>query len=71
MQRSNNKRKEFQVERQFSQFVGHEVIVGLKNWEELEGKIISIDNYLNTVIETEDGLRVVKGGKLAFISIKE
>ena len=61
----------FQVNKQFAQFKGKDVIIGLKNWEECEGKIITIDNFLNTVVEVENNLRVIKGGKIAFISIKQ
>lgn len=66
-----NNKNNFQVNKQFADFKGKDVLVGLKNWEELEGKIIAIDNFLNTVLEVDDGLRVLKGGKIAFISEKE
>ena len=58
----------FQVNKQFARFKGKDVLIGLKNWEEVEGKIITIDNFLNLVGE---GLKVIKGGKIAFISIQE
>jgi small nuclear ribonucleoprotein (snRNP)-like protein len=61
----------FQVNKQFSAFQNKNVLIGLKNWEEVEGKIVTIDNFLNTVLESEGNLRVIKGGKIAFISIKE
>lgn len=61
----------FQVSKQFSDFKGKNVLIGLKNWEEIEGKIISIDNFLNTVLESEGNLNVIKGGKIAFISVKK
>jgi len=67
MENNNN----FQVNKQFALFKGKDVIVGLKNWEEYEGKVIAIDNFLNTVLEVDDKLKVIKGGKVAFISIKE
>jgi small nuclear ribonucleoprotein (snRNP)-like protein len=67
----DNNNNNFQVNKQFADFKGQNVLMGLKNWEEFEGKIIAIDNFLNTVLETENGLKVVKGGKIAFISIKE
>lgn len=64
--------KEFQVNKDFLQFKGKNVVVGLKNGEEYEGVVVTIDNFLNTVIELEDGnLKVIKGGKIVFISIKE
>ena len=50
---------------------GKDVIVGLKNWEEIEGKVVTLDNFLNLVLDDGEGLRVIKGGKIAFISIKE
>ena len=40
----------FQVNKQFARFKGKDVLIGLKNWEEVEGKIITIDNFLNLVI---------------------
>ena len=58
----------FQVNKQFAKFKGKDVLIGLKNWEEVEGKIITIDNFLNLVL---DDLKVIKGGKIAFISIQE
>jgi len=66
-----NNNSNFQVNKQFADFKGENVLIGLKNWEELEGKIIAIDNFLNTVIEVDNGLKVLKGGKIAFISVKE
>ena len=68
MENNNNN---FQVNKQFADFKEKNVLIGLKNWEELEGKIIAIDNFLNVVLEKDDGLRVIKGGKIAFISMKE
>ncbi|WP_297981735.1 LSM domain-containing protein [uncultured Methanobrevibacter sp.] len=62
---------DFQVNRQFAKFKGKDVLIGLKNWEEVEGKIITIDNFLNLVLDDGNGLKVIKGGKIAFISIKE
>ena len=53
------------------QFKGKNVIVGLKNGEEYEGKLIAIDNFINPVLENEGQLRTIKGGKVLFISIKE
>ena len=61
----------FQVNRQFARFKGKDVLIGLKNWEEVEGKIITIDNFLNLVLDDGNGLKVIKGWKIAFISIKE
>ena len=61
----------FQVNKQFANFKGKNALIGLKNWEELEGKIIAIDKFLNVVLDDGNGLKVIKGGKIAFISIKE
>lgn len=61
----------FQVNKQFAKFKGKDVIVGLKNWEEVEGKVVTLDNFLNLVLDDGEGLRVIKGGKIAFISVKE
>ena len=51
----------FQVNKQFANFKGKNVL----------GKIIAIDNFLNVVLDDGNGLKVIKGGKIAFISIKE
>ena len=67
MENNNN----FQVNKQFALFKDKDVIIGLKNWEEYEGQIVAIDNFLNTVLEIDGKLKVIKGGKVAFISIKE
>ena len=32
----------FQVNKQFARFKGKDVLIGLKNWEEVEGKSISL-----------------------------
>ena len=58
----------FQVNKQFARFKGKDVLIG---WEEVEGKIITIDNFLNLVLDDGEGLKVIKGGKIAFISIQE
>jgi small nuclear ribonucleoprotein (snRNP)-like protein len=63
------KNNEFKVNEQFAKFKGKNVTVSLKNSDEYEGKIIAIDNLLNIVLEDENGLRVLKGGKIAFISV--
>lgn len=67
----DNNNNNFQVNKQFVDFKGKDVLIGLKNWEEFEGKIIAIDNFLNIVLEVKDVLKVIKGGKIAFVSIKE
>jgi len=35
-----------------------------------EGKVVTLDNYLNTVLETDNGLKFIKGSKIAFMAIK-
>lgn len=63
---------EFDVNKDFLQFKGEQVIIGLRNDEEYEGKLVSIDNYLNSIIETENGeLLALKGGEVNFVSLKE
>ncbi len=59
------------LNKQFLRFKDNEVIVGLKNGDEQEGKLISIDNYLNTVLKIEGGVRFIRGTKIAFISLKK
>lgn len=60
-----------QVNKDFIQFKGKNVLIGLKNKEEYTGKVLAIDNFLNTVLEVENGVEVIKGGKILFISINE
>ncbi|MBE2899988.1 LSM domain protein [Methanothermobacter thermautotrophicus] len=62
--------KEFRVNRQFLKFKNKNVLLTLKNNEEARGKLISIDNYLNTVLQTEEGLQFIKGTKIAFIAME-
>ncbi|SCM58746.1 putative protein {ECO:0000313/EMBL:AAB85915,1} [Methanothermobacter wolfeii] len=64
-----NDDNEFKVNRQFLRFKNKDVILTLKNNEEATGRLISIDNYLNTVLETENGLQFIKGTKIAFIAM--
>ncbi|QUH23413.1 LSM domain protein [Methanobacterium alkalithermotolerans] len=61
---------DFQVNRQFLRFKDKDVVISLKNREEDEGKVIALDNYLNTVIETDNGIKFIKGTKIAFIALK-
>ena len=35
----------FQVNKQFARFKGKDVLIGLKNWEEVEGKIITMITF--------------------------
>ena len=59
------------VNKMFKQFKNKYVTVDLRGNYQSEGKIIAIDNYLNIILENENGLETVKGGNIIFISIKE
>ncbi|WP_231483615.1 LSM domain-containing protein [Methanobrevibacter sp. YE315] len=59
------------VNKLFRQFKNKYVTVDLRGDYQSEGKIIAIDNYLNLVLENENGLETVKGGNIIFISLKE
>lgn len=64
------KNKNPEVNESLEQFKGKNVTVILKNDEEHTGKLIAIDNFINTVLEKENGnLDVIKGGKILVISI--
>ena len=65
------KTDEFQVNEQFAKFKGKNVTVSLRNKNEYAGLIIAIDNLLNVVLETNDGLEVLKGREIAYISLNE
>ena len=57
------------VNKLFRQFKNKYVSVDLRGNYQTEGKIIAIDNYLNLVLENENGLETIKGGNIIFISI--
>ena len=59
------------VNKLFRQFKNKYVTVDLRGGYQSEGTIIAIDNYLNLVLENENGLETVKGGNIIFISLKE
>ena len=59
------------VNKLFRQFKNKYVSVDLRGDYQTEGKIIAIDNYLNLVLENENGLETIKGGNIIFISIKK
>ena len=59
------------INKMFKQFKNKYVTVDLRGNYQSEGKIIAIDNYLNIILENENGLETVKGGNIIFISIKE
>ena len=59
------------VNKLFSQFKNKYVSIDLRGNYQSEGKVIAIDNYLNLVLENENGLETIKGGNIIFISLKE
>ena len=59
------------VNKLFAQFKNKYVTVDLRDNNQSEGKIIAIDNYLNLVIENENGIETIKGGNVVFVSLKE
>ena len=59
------------VNKMFKQFKNKYVTVDLRGDYQSEGKLIAIDNYLNIILENENGLETVKGGNILFISVKE
>ena len=60
-----------QVNRLFNQFKNKNVTVELRDNNQVEGKIIAIDNYLNIVLENENGIETLNGGNIVFVSLKE
>ena len=59
------------VNKLFAQFKNKYVSVDLRDNNRSEGKIIAIDNYLNLVLENENGIETIKGGNVIFVSLKE
>lgn len=59
------------VNKLFKQFKNKNVTIDLRGDYQIEGKIIAIDNYLNIILENENGLETVKGGNIIFVSVKE
>lgn len=55
-----------EINKLFLQFKGKNVSVDLRDDNRSEGKVIAVDNYLNLVLETENGLETIKGGKCSF-----
>ncbi len=60
-----------QVNKLFLQFKGKNVTVDLRDNNQASGKIIAIDNYLNIVLENENGIETLKGGNVVLVSINE
>ena len=65
------KMSEENVNKLFKQFKNKNVTVDLRGNYQSEGKVLAIDNYLNLVLETDNGLETIKGGNIIFISINE
>lgn len=64
--------REFEVNEQFLAFKGKKVLVGLRNEVEVIGTLIAIDNYLNSIIEEQDGkIQSLKGGEVNYIVLEE
>ena len=59
------------VNKLFRQFKNKYVSVDLRDNNQSEGKVIAIDNYLNLVLENENGIETIKGGNVVFVSLKE
>ena len=59
------------VNKLFTQFKNKYVSVDLRGAYQTEGTVIAIDNYLNLVLENENGIETLKGGNIIFISLKE
>lgn len=60
-----------QVNKLFNKFKNKNVTVELRDNNQAKGKIIAIDNYLNIVLENENGIETLKGGNIVFVSLKE
>ena len=60
-----------EINKLFLQFKGKNVSVGLRDDNRSEGKVIAVDNYLNLVLETENGLETIKGGNVVLVSLKD
>lgn len=60
-----------EINKLFLQFKGKNVSVDLRDDDRSEGKVIAVDNYLNLVLETENGLETIKGGNVVLVSLKD
>lgn len=60
-----------EINKLFLQFKGKNVSVDLRDDNRSEGKVIAVDNYLNLVLETENGLKTIKGGNVVLVSLKD
>ena len=62
---------DYNVNKLFTPFKNKYVSVDLRGDYQTEGKVIAIDNYLNVVLENDNGIETLKGGNIIFISLKE
>lgn len=60
-----------EINKLFLQFKGKNVSVDLRDDNRSKGKVIAVDNYLNLVLETENGLETIKGGNVVLVSLKD
>lgn len=60
-----------EINKLFLQFKGKNVSVDLRDDNRSEGKVMAVDNYLNLVLETENGLETIKGGNVVLVSLKD
>ena len=60
-----------EINKLFLQFKGKNVSVDLRDDNRSEDKVIAVDNYLNLVLETENGLETIKGGNVVLVSLKD
>ena len=59
------------VNEMFKQFKDKNVVVDLRDNNQREGKVMAIDNYLNVVLENDDGIVSLKGGNIILINLVE
>ena len=59
------------VDDMFVDFVGSYVSVKMRDGSYVEGTVITIDNYVNIVIENDDGIHALKGGNVTYVSAPE
>lgn len=71
MPKKNNNNNDNQLKAQFRQFKDKQIIVRMKNQDEIEGKLISIDNYFNVVLEMDEGIQFIKGRLISLIALNE
>ena len=55
----------------FLHFNGKNVSVDLREQNIIKKKKIAVDNYINLVIENENGLETIKGGNVVLVSLKD